>query len=77
MFNFRWQEGLKRLNPDWELMHWTDETSRKLVADHYPWFLETYDAYPSYIQRCDAARYFISHRFGGVYADLDLSLIHI
>ena len=31
----------------------------------------TTDAY-SYLQRADAARYFILHRFGGVYADLDI-----
>lgn len=40
-----------------------------------PWhrrFLATYDAYPSYIQRCDAARYFAAHKYGGVYADLDV-----
>ena len=39
-----------------------------------PWhrrFLATYDAYPSYIQRCDAARYFIIYTHGGLYADLD------
>ena len=35
------------------------------------WFLDAYDAYPSYIQRCDAARYFIMYSHGGVYADLD------
>ena len=35
------------------------------------WFLGAYDAYPSYIQRCDAASYFIMYSHGGVYADLD------
>ena len=50
---------------------WTDASSRELVAQHYSWFLRAYDAYPSYIQRSDAARYFIIHHYGGVYADLD------
>jgi len=72
MFNWRWQAGLETLNPDWKLMHWTDESSRQLIASEYPWFLKTYDAYPSYIQRCDAARYFIIYHHGGVYADLDM-----
>ena len=31
-----------------------------------------YDGYPSYIQRCDAARYFIVYHHGGVYVDLDI-----
>ena len=65
LFNWRWQQGLLDLNPGWKLMKWTDESSRQLIADHYPWFLPTYDAYPSYIQRCDASRYFIVYHYGG------------
>ena len=72
LFNWRWQQGLLDLNPGWELKKWTDSSSRDLIATHYPWFLKAYDAYPSYIQRCDASRYFILHHYGGVYADLDI-----
>ncbi len=31
-------------------MFWTDESARQLVAEHYPWFLHTYDGYPYAIQ---------------------------
>ncbi|KAL1530426.1 hypothetical protein AB1Y20_001331 [Prymnesium parvum] len=72
LFNWRWQEGLVRLNPGWVLQRWTDASARALIATHYPWFLEVYDGYPSYIQRCDASRYFILYHHGGVYADLDI-----
>lgn len=72
LFNYRWQQGLVNLNPNWTLVKWTDESSRALIAQEYPWFLDTYDAYPSYIQRSDAARYFILYHHGGVYADLDI-----
>ena len=72
IFDWRWQRGLLDLNPGWQLMQWTDDSSRELIAREYPWFLPTYDAYPSYIQRCDAARYFIVYHHGGVYADLDI-----
>ena len=72
MFNFRWQEQILALNPGWQLMRWTDASQRELIATSYPWFLAAYDAYPSYIQRCDAARYFIVYHHGGVYADLDI-----
>lgn len=40
--------------------------------EHYPWFLATYRAYPYAIQRVDAVRYFILHRLGGLYLDLDV-----
>ena len=49
-------------------MKWTDESQRAFIAREYPWFLSTFDNYPSYIQRCDAARYFIVHHHGGVCA---------
>lgn len=52
---------------------WSDADLRSLVRDHYGWFLDTYDAYPYGIQRVDAARYFILHRWGGVYVDLDIA----
>jgi len=61
----------KTNHPDWEYRLWTDVDNRRLIAEHYPWFLETYDAYPKPIQRADAVRYFILHRHGGLYADLD------
>ena len=72
LFNWRWQQGLVDLNPGWKLIKWTDESSRALIANEYAWFLPTYDGYPSYIQRSDAARYFIVYHHGGVYADLDI-----
>mmetsp|Transcript_15435 Transcript_15435/g.27732 ORF Transcript_15435/g.27732 Transcript_15435/m.27732 type:complete len:351 (-) Transcript_15435:200-1252(-) len=62
----------KEKHPDWEYMFWTDEKNRKLIEEHYNWFLGTYDGYPYGIQRSDAARYFILNHYGGVYADLDI-----
>jgi hypothetical protein len=51
---------------------WTDSTSRHFVARHYPSFLATFDSYAYPIQRADAIRYFVLHRFGGIYMDLDI-----
>ena len=56
-------------------MLWTDLSSRQLIADHYPWFLSTFDGYKYNIQRADAIRYFVLHRYGGVYMDLDIGCI--
>ena len=52
-------------------MLWTDAKMRALIEEEYPWFLAAYDAYPHNIQRADASRYFILHKYGGLYADLD------
>lgn len=58
-------------HPDWEHRLWTDDDLRRLVQDCYSWFLPMYDAYPKHIMRVDAARYFLLHRHGGLYVDLD------
>lgn len=56
----------------WEHKLWTDEDNRQLIQEHYSWFLAQFDAYPYPIQRADAIRYFILHKYGGVYSDLDI-----
>lgn len=66
-----WASSWRTHHPAWEFRLWTDADLRGLIATHYPWFLGTYDSYPLAIMRVDAARYFILHRHGGVYADLD------
>lgn len=66
-----WGEWEKS-HPDWELRLWDDADIRALVADHYPEHLATFDSYKSGIYRADAFRFFVLHKFGGVYADLDV-----
>ena len=56
----------------WEYKLWTDDENRRLIEEHYSWFLPKFDSYKHGIQRADAIRYFILHKFGGVYCDLDL-----
>lgn len=70
-------------NPTLQYLYWDQETVEALIATDYPWFLDTYRTYRYPVQRADAARYFILHRYGGVYVDLDtrcrrsfFSLIH-
>ena len=58
-------------NPDWEYRLWTDQDLDRLVHDHYRDFYEDYLAYPNPVQRSDAGRYLVLHRFGGIYADID------
>lgn len=59
-------------HPHWEHRYWDHESVRALIAAKYPGFLPTYDAYPFFIQRCDAARYCILHHEGGLYVDMDI-----
>ncbi|KAI5460629.1 nucleotide-diphospho-sugar transferase [Mariannaea sp. PMI_226] len=56
---------------DFEYKLWTDELARSFISDNYPWFLQTWDAYPKAIQRADSIRYFILYHYGGIYLDMD------
>lgn len=57
---------------DYTYKLWTDEEGEALIRNEYPWFLRTYLSYPYDIQRVDAVRYFILHKYGGIYIDLDV-----
>eukprot|EP01084_Bolivina_argentea_P158649 276332_1 len=57
----------------WQYMFWNDSVIDKFMHQHYKWFMPTYDSYPHYMQRIDAARYFILYHYGGIYSDLDIS----
>ena len=56
-------------------MLWTDASSREFIAEHYSWFLDTFDNYRYPIQRADAIRYFVLYHYGGVYIDLDIGCL--
>lgn len=66
-----WQDH----NPDWEYRLWTDEDLDRLVAEHYPDFLDIFRAYRNPVQRADAGRYLALHRYGGIYADIDTTCL--
>ncbi|TFK55991.1 hypothetical protein OE88DRAFT_1673087 [Heliocybe sulcata] len=65
-------QNCRDMMPDYEYVLWTDASSREFIAEHYPWFLDTFDNYEYPIQRADAIRYFVLYHFGGVYLDLDI-----
>lgn len=70
-----WADGptaWQTLHPHYTYKFWSDADNRLLIQQHYAWFLSTYDAYPTPIQRADAARYFAILHYGGIYADMDI-----
>ncbi|GAX83710.1 hypothetical protein CEUSTIGMA_g11135.t1 [Chlamydomonas eustigma] len=66
------QASCKSMYDDYEYQFWTDASALELIKQRFPWFLETYNAYPYNIQRADAMRYFILFEYGGMYLDLDV-----
>lgn len=58
-------------NPTWLRIEWDKDMCKNLVRSFYPEHIELFEKYPYEIQRCDAIRYLILHRYGGWYADMD------
>jgi mannosyltransferase OCH1-like enzyme len=71
----RWKNAnmkCRRKYSDYEYMFWTDNTMNNFVKDEYPEFYNTYVSYKYHIQRCDAFRYLVLYKYGGIYLDMDL-----
>ncbi|SMY29113.1 unnamed protein product [Zymoseptoria tritici ST99CH_1A5] len=66
-------ELCQKHNPTYNITIWDANAGRRLIEDHYAWFITTYDSYKYPIQRIDALKYFILHHHGGVYMDLDIA----
>lgn len=55
-----------------EHKYWDEASVKALVQVHYPDWLHFYSRIPTLIIKCDISRAFVLHRYGGVYADLDI-----
>jgi len=58
-------------NPHAHHKIWNREDSLQLLQTDYPWFVQKWLDFKQEIQRSDAIRPFILHKYGGVYADMD------
>lgn len=65
----------ERFNPSWQRILWTDRLLLEFVEQNYPDLLDLYRAYPHPVCRADAARYMLLHKFGGLYADIDMECL--
>jgi mannosyltransferase OCH1-like enzyme len=71
----RWKEAVescKDKHKSYKYMLWTDESMKQFVKKEYPWFYKTYNDYPYLIQRCDAFRFLVLYKYGGIYIDMDI-----
>ena len=70
-----WRSTFQRHNPGYTLLLWDDQDNRDFIAQHFPWFLATYDGFPQEIFRVDAVRFFFLYLHGGIYVDLDTECV--
>jgi hypothetical protein len=65
----------EHFNPSWQRILWTDRLLLEFVKQNYPDILELYCSYSNPVCRADAARYMLLHKFGGLYADIDVECL--
>ncbi|PMB73317.1 Mannosyl phosphorylinositol ceramide synthase SUR1 [Beauveria bassiana] len=70
------RQSCRDKNPEWEYKLWTEDMSRDLLRDEYPWFMETYENFRYPIQREQTIRYFILRHYGGIYIDFDFGCVN-
>ena len=76
----RWHPIWTRCQPSWkehfpEFDHrlWEDQTQiNEFVRDNYPQYYQMFMEFPAHIMRVDFIRFCILHRYGGIYADMDM-----
>ena len=70
-----WKDAVnscKTIHKDFKHIVWTHETMDKFVRKYYSEFHKTYKSYKYDIQRCDAFRYLVLYKYGGIYLDMDI-----
>jgi mannosyltransferase OCH1-like enzyme len=65
-------ESCKNQHKDYKHIIWSHEMMESFVKKEYPDFYNVYMAYPYDIQRCDAFRYLVLYKYGGIYLDMDV-----
>ena len=58
--------------PNFQHIMWNYTMIKSLLQSHYAWMLPIFDSYTFPVQRLDVAKYFILHRYGGIYMDMDV-----
>ena len=76
----KWHPGWTICSESWKNVYpsnfqhiiWSDENADDIVQRYYPQFFEAYKSFPFQINRIDFVRWCILHKFGGIYADMDM-----
>ena len=69
----KWKKAVKSCKFEgYTYILWTDKKMDKFVEKYYPDFYDFYSSYKYVIQKCDAFRYLVLYKFGGIYLDMDL-----
>jgi len=64
-------ENCTAMNTDFKSRLWTDDEIRIILEEYYPQYVEKFYNLTPPMKRVDLSRYFLMHRYGGIYTDVD------
>lgn len=68
-----WPKCYESWKEHYEVVLWNDqEDIDNLIRDHYPKWWNVYQSFPFHVMKIDFVRLAILHRYGGLYADMDV-----
>lgn len=68
-----WPKCYRSWKAHYEVTLWNDQEGiDTLVREHYPQYWNLYQAFPFHVMKIDFVRLCILHRYGGLYADMDV-----
>jgi mannosyltransferase OCH1-like enzyme len=70
-----YQRNTIELHKEYRYVFWDGQRIERLIEKRYPSFYKIWMNLPYMIQKIDAAKIFILHRYGGVYIDADMEPI--
>lgn len=70
-----YQRNTIELHRGYKYVFWNSQKIEALIKKRYPSFYDIWMKLPYMIQKIDAAKIFILHRYGGVYIDADMEPI--
>lgn len=65
-------QAWRGFNPEWRVMEWDFVSLSSFIVQKYPQYFDRWNRLDQVIKKCDLARLFLVHHFGGVYVDADL-----
>lgn len=68
----KFMKKTKNMHPGWEIKTYNEDDAQRILFEHFPLLLPTYNNYQHYVQRADFLRVILVYLYGGFYMDMDM-----
>ncbi|MDU1890060.1 MAG: glycosyltransferase [Dysgonomonas sp.] len=65
-------QRIKDMHPDWNIKLYNERDAQKILKEHLPQYVDTYNSFKYNVQKADFLRIALIYIYGGFYMDLDM-----